>query len=97
MKKIASIIFSATTALSLLVVPVVVHAQQDPDPIVIDTQETTELPETGATETPTTPDTGFAPPTSKLAQNAAVFMGGSLLGIGLGYGVISLRKKQTQK
>jgi len=24
-------------------------------------------------------------------------MGGSLLGIGLGYGVISLRKKQTQK
>lgn len=96
MKKIASIILSATTVLSLFVVPVVVHAQQ-PDPIVIDTQETTELPATGATETPTTPDTGFAPPSSKLTQNAAVFMGGSLLGVALGYGVINLRKKQTQK
>mgnify|MGYP003469060963 CR=1 FL=1 len=76
MKKIASIIFSATTALSLLVVPVVVHAQQDPDPIVIDTQDTTELPATGATETPTTPDTGFAPLSRKLAQYAAVSIGG---------------------
>jgi len=100
MKKIARILLSATTVLTLLIVPVVVHAQE---PIIIDNPEaTTGLPSTGATETPapttpTTPDTGFAPPSSKLAQNVAVFLGGSLLGVGLGFGYISLRNKQSQK
>lgn len=99
MKKIARILLSATTALSLLVVPVVVQAQ-DADPIVVDDPFVTDqLPATGATPepvTPTTPDSGIAPP-AELAKSAAVFVGGSALGAGLGFGLVSMRKKQLQK
>lgn len=92
MKKIARIVLSATSILTMVLVPVAVKAQ-DASPIVVD--DTTALPTTGAT--PTTPDTGIAPPSTKFAQNIAVFTGGSLLGVGLGYGVITLRKKQAEK
>lgn len=86
MKKFASILTSGLMAISLLAVPVVVHAQ-DPDPILIDTPS----------DAPTTPDTGIAPPNSKLTQNALVFTTGGLLGAGLGLGLISLKKKQSNK
>ncbi len=97
MKKLASILTSGLMAISLLAVPVVVHAQ-DPDPILIDTPSDTPttVPTTGA-DTPTTPDTGIAPPNSKLTQNALVFTTGGLLGAGLGLGLISLKKKQSNK
>lgn len=97
MKKFASILTSGLMALSLLAVPVVVHAQ-DPDPILIDTptDTPTTVPTTGA-ETPATPETGIAPPSSKLTQNALVFTTGGLLGAGLGLGLISYKKKQLNK
>ncbi len=68
--------------------PVLVHAQEVeevvPDP--------TSLPSTGGTEV-AAPDTGIAP-SNRVAQNSAVFIGGSLLGAGVGLGIVALRKKK---
>jgi len=93
MKKFARILISATTVVSMVVSPIAVHAQ-DASPIVIDDT----LPTTGATTpAPATPDTGIAPPSNKLVQNGAVFVGGGLLGTLLGLGVINYRKSKLQK
>ncbi len=100
MKKIARIVVSAAMTLSILVVPTAAYAESTSTIVVDDPTASTALPATGATETPTTPTTpnsGAAPLQSKLAQNAAVFIGGSTLGAALGFGVITLRRKQNQQ
>ena len=86
MKKIARILVAIVAVLSLGLAPGVVHAQ------VEEVVPTTELPSTGGSEVKA-PDTGLAP-TNRVAQNAAVFVGGSMLGAGLGLGIVTLRKKR---
>lgn len=91
MKKLLAKI-SLITALTLFTfTPVAVLAQEG----VIDVGggDTTTLPETGAG----VPDTGIAPTENKAVQNIAVFAGGSLLGVGIGLGVIKLRKNSLDK
>ncbi len=88
MKKTARILASIITLLSLTLVPVTVHAQTVEE-------VPSELPVTGGTELKA-PDTGFAP-SNKVIQNSAVFIGGSLLGAGIGLGVITLQKTKSQK
>lgn len=77
---------------------------QESDPIIIDDvapDGALEIPATGpeeqAEETPGSPDTGLAP-SSRVAQNTAVFVGGSVIGAGFGFGIIAMRKRlQTQE
>ena len=87
MKRLSRILVSLATVVSLGLTPVAVHAQvEELEPT------TTELPSTGGTEVQA-PDTGIAP-SNRVAQNAVVFGGGSLLGAGIGLGIVTLRKKR---
>lgn len=94
MKKITKIIAVFLAVLSISFAPAAVQAQVveevNPDP----TAATTPLPSTGGSEVQA-PDTGIAP-SNRVAQNAAVFIGGSLLGAGIGFGIVTLRKKQLE-
>lgn len=89
MKKIARIFASLLTVATLTLLPTVVHAQTI-ESIEVDGSA---LPTTGA-ETPATPDTGFAPSDNKVLKNSLVFITGSALGAGLGYGYLAARKKR---
>lgn len=97
MKKIARIITSFIAALSLVLTPVIAHAQVQPLEVggtsTTDTSGT--IPTTGG-ETPATPDTGIAPAENKVAANAIVFIGGSAIGAAIGYGFLTLRKKNLK-
>lgn len=87
MNKITRFIASFVTVTSLTLVPVAVHAQ-----VVETVPADTTIPTTGGSEVKA-PDSGIAP-SNKVARNSVVFIGGSLLGAGLGFGVITLRKKK---
>ena len=87
MNKITRVLASLLTVTSLTLVPVAVHAQ-----VTEEVPAETTIPATGGSEVKA-PDTGIAP-SNKVAQNSAVFIGGSLLGAGVGLGVITLRKKK---
>lgn len=90
MKKILTKLSLIIAATFFVLSPSVVLAQEE-DIIDIETEETTSIPATGA------PDTGIAPPENKAVQNAAVFIGGSLLGAGIGLGVLKLKKNSLEK
>jgi len=100
MKKVARILSSIITVASLALVPGAVHAQTS-DPIEVGSSSTTPTDATATTTTtpttPATPDTGIAPAHNKVVLNSAVFMGGSALGAGLGYGYLTMRKKRFNK
>lgn len=94
---------SSLMILSILLVPVAVHAE---GPIEVDSPpetptESSTLPQTGAaptpTPTPTTPDTGIAPPSNKVMQHIIVFIAGGVLGAGVGFGILTIRKYRTEK
>jgi hypothetical protein len=91
MKKLLQITAISLVLLSVLLIPSVARAE-DAEP-VDDSGVTTSLPDTGAAEEVSAPDTGIAP-SGRVAQNTAVFVGGSLLGAGIGFGVVTLRKKK---
>ena len=108
MKKITLInrsIISAALLLVILVVPSTVRAQQSGVIEVGGGQSpaapTTPLPSTGGSDAaapaqapaPATPNTGIAPSENKPMQNALVFIGGGALGAGIGFGIITVRKK----
>ncbi len=97
MKKITRIFASFLTISALTLVPVAVHAQESDDVISVDssTSTGTTLPATGGSEVKA-PETGVAP-SNKVAQNSAVFIGGSLLGAGVGLGIVTLRKKKSDQ
>ena len=99
MKKLTRILSSTLIAFSVLTAPVVVNAE-DAGPIIIDTESGGEVPSTGATPetpaTPATPDTGFAPTENKLLQNGIIFVIGGSLGVGIGFGVVALKKRRLQ-
>ena len=99
MKKLTRIFASLLTISALTLVPVSVYAQTpDEEVISVDSApapETDTLPATGGSEVKA-PDTGIAP-SNKVAQNTAVFVGGSLLGAGIGLGIVTLRKKNTDQ
>ena len=97
MKKIARILASIVTITSLTLVPMAVQAQEDVIEVgdgTTTTSETTSLPSTGASVQ--APDTGIAPSENKVVQNLAVFVGGGMLGAGLGLGIITLKKKRLE-
>ena len=56
-----------------------------------------EVPSTGAPAEAGAPDTGIAPSENRVVQNALVFTGGSLLGVAVGLGVITLKKRANQE
>lgn len=90
MKKFTRFLAAFATIISISLAPAAVHAQveeviTEPDPT------TTTLPETGGV-----PDSGIAP-SSKTAQTAMVFVGGSALGAAVGLGVVTLRKKKFEQ
>lgn len=89
MKKFLRIVAASLTVLSITLAPVAVHAQVVEE---VESDPTTALPSTGGTDV-AAPDTGIAP-SNRVAQNSAVFIGGSLLGAGIGLGVIAFRKKK---
>ncbi len=89
MKKILQLLVASLAVLSIGFTPVVVHAQGVE---TVDEPDTTALPSTGGTEA-AAPDTGIAP-SNHVAQNTAVFVGGSILGAGIGLGLVALRKKK---
>lgn len=91
MKKITRILLATITMLSIGLAPAVVHAQIG---AVEEVGGPSALPQTGGTDVQA-PDTGIAP-SNRVAQNAAVFIGGSLLGAGIGFGVITLKKKRQE-
>lgn len=94
MKKFAQLFTVIALVLSVLVVPVAVHAQVDPIPVDDGSSlgdSSGGLPSTGAT--PTAPDTGVAP-SSRVAQTLALFVVSSLIGAGVAFGAIQLHKKQ---
>lgn len=90
MKKILTKLSLIIAATFFVLTPSVVLAQEE-DIIDIETEETTSIPATGA------PDTGIAPTENKAVQNAAVFIGGSLLGAGIGLGVLKFKKNSLEK
>lgn len=76
---------------SLLVLPSSMIRAQGVEPI--DIPATGGDSETTTTEeSPKVPGTGIAP-SGKFVQNIAVFTGGSLIGIGIGFGIITIRKQ----
>lgn len=85
MKKYLSVLALVITLVIFTVAPV---SAQDVLPV--------EIPETGAEEessnTPAVPETGIAP-SGRVAQNVAVFAGGSVIGLGIGFGIISVQKQ----
>ena len=88
MKKFLQIITLLFSLTVLGFTPVMVNAQSED---VIQVED--ELPATAA-PTPAAPNTGIAPTENNVLQNAAVFIGGSLLGAGLGLSVLNMRKKR---
>lgn len=92
MKKFLQIVAATLTVFSLSFAPVVVHAQTVEE---IEGTDTTTLPETGG-DTAGAPDTGIAP-SNNVVKNTAVFIGGSLLGAGIGFSVIALRNKKSEQ
>jgi hypothetical protein len=88
MKKFLQMVVAAVAVVSMSVTPVLVHAQEveevEADP--------TSLPSTGGSDV-AAPDTGIAP-SNRVAENSAVFIGGSILGAGVGLGIVALRKKK---
>lgn len=90
MKKIVQFVAAFITVLSIGLAPVAVQAQVVEE---VEPTDTTTLPQTGGVQAP---DTGIAP-SNRVAQNAAVFIGGSALGAGLGLGIVVLRKKKFQE
>lgn len=91
MKKILAKLILITSLLFVAFTPSLAFAQEDIIDVDSDTDTTTTIPTTGA------PDTGIEPAENKVAQNIAVFAGGSLLGVGLGLGLIRLKKNSTEK
>jgi len=97
MKKIARIITSATTIATIALLPGAVRAQ-GVVPIEVGSSATT--PPTTTTDTVTTagiPNTGIAPAHNKVFTNSLVFIGGSALGAGLGFGYLTMRKKRLNQ
>lgn len=94
MKKIIRKIAASATVISLTLTPAMVHALgvEEVDSIP---DTTTEIPSTGGTEV-AAPDTGIAP-SNNVVKNSAVFIGGSLLGAGIGLGVVAMRKKKFEQ
>ncbi len=104
MKKIIQFVTSTFAVLTLLLVPVAVHAQ-DATPIEVGgdssttaTPTTTTSPTTATTTTTAgTPDTGIAPKGHRVTSNVAVFAAGSVLGAAIGFGIITIRNKQSDE
>lgn len=94
MKKITQIFVAIAIVFSVVLAPVTVNAQVDPIPVDGTSDPAGDgggLPSTGA---PTqAPDTGIEP-SSRVAQTLMIFVASSLVGAGLAYGVLQLRKKQ---
>lgn len=80
------------TALTL--VPVAVHAQQDVIDVSGGTSTTSSTTTTDATKGAGIPNTGIAPKSNKFAQTSSIFIAGSAIGAGLGFGAINLRKRR---
>lgn len=91
MKKFLQILVAAVAVVSFGLAPVVVQAQTVEE---ID-DPTTTLPSTGGSEV-AAPDTGIAP-TNNVVRNTAVFIGGSLLGAGIGLGFVAMKKKKLEQ
>lgn len=97
MKKFLQIIAALALMISVGLTPVLVNAQGVEEIDDISSLEgPDELPSTGAEEVKGVEPTGFAP-SGYVARNAAVFVGGSLIGVAVGMGVIQLRKNSTQR
>jgi hypothetical protein len=94
MKKFLRLITASVIVFSLALTPVVVRAEVVEE--VDGTGDTTApLPSTGGTEV-AAPDTGIAP-SSNVARNVAVFVGGSALGAAAGVGLVTLKKKKFEQ
>lgn len=98
MNKLASIITVIAIVVSGALIPVVALAQVPPTDVpTVEITETEPLPTT-TTETPAptagVPETGVAPRSSKLLQNTLIFILGSSIGAGIGYGIISYKKSK---
>lgn len=99
MKKIAEIITVTAIVLSALIVPAATFAQVPEEEVpTVEITDTDPLPTTTTdTTTPTTagvPETGIAPQPSKLLQNTLIFIVGSSIGAGIGYGIVSYKKNR---
>lgn len=98
MKKILQIFAPTLAIFTLMLSPVVANAQG-----VIEVGGGTPTPQSPAAveseptkDVPSIPDTGIAPNGRSLTENAAIFIGGSVLGAVIGLGVVGLRKRQAQ-
>lgn len=96
MNKFTNIIVTLSIVLAGVVAPVSVFAQvptvEVEDELPTTTTEVT--PQAESTPTAGVPETGIAPQSSKLLQNTLIFILGSSLGAGIGYGIVSYKKKR---
>jgi hypothetical protein len=96
MKKFLQIIAAIAVMFSVGLAPALVYAQGVEEIEEITAPPAVDaLPSTGADGVKGVEPTGFAP-SGQVARNAAVFIGGSLIGVAVGFGVIQLRKNSTQ-
>lgn len=77
--------------LSLLILPNISTYAQGLDPIEVPGPSQQENQDSEEGDTPRTPETGIAP-SGRVAQNIAVFVGGSAIGLAIGFGIISLQR-----
>lgn len=91
MKKAARFLTSSLTLALLALTPVAVHAQSSDG--VIDVGSGTTSSSTTSTTTAGIPNTGAAPE-NRFVQSSRIFALGSLVGAGIGLGIITLRKKR---
>lgn len=100
-KKFALLASTLFTLVFLVGTPIVVAQSSDTldstSITTLDSSTDTSTADTSSTETATVPDTGIAPSENRVLMNSVVFAGGALLGAGVGFGVLQLRKKTVQR
>lgn len=98
MKKLTQILSATFIVASLLLVPVVVQAQDIPV-VEVGTSETTTTSDVTTTDTTSTtvgvPSTGIAPAPSKAVQYVGTFAIGGSIGALVGFGIVSLKKRSA--
>lgn len=87
MKKITRMLLSLVTIALFTMVPISVYAQDDSGVISVESS-------TPATTSAGVPNTGAAPKNNLLAPSL-IFISGSLVGAGIGLGIVTARKKRT--
>jgi len=101
MKNIAKLLTSMVVISLFVLTPSVAFAQDVPVVEVGPSEDDTSIPTTPTDTTVTdpvagVPATGIAPPQSKFAQNATVFLVGGAAGAAIGYGIIRVKKSSQQ-